>query len=123
MDNAFNTALMAAKKSPCAQGMVQVALADGETYQIKPGEFDIQVVTSGAGSSIIYLPPVAPSGQTINITLFTDGGDLVVASFADLTTRAEDDSGFADITMDTADDHIVLRSDGRIWHDIGAEHA
>jgi len=75
--------------------------------------------TDSAADTVITLPSVvAAKGRIFAISLDTIGDDET-CTVQDLA----DDAGYTDAVLDTADDYVILYSNGYRWFELAAEKA
>jgi hypothetical protein len=83
-------------------------------YSVAPGVTLVKATLSGAANKTITLPPVAQSaGRFLSIILVSMAGsnDYIVADKGD-------DTLWSDLTLDQADDRVLLYCDGERWFQV-----
>jgi len=91
-----------------------------ESATLKPYQQTVLCTTGAVSDVDLVLPPVGEAaGKLYSITLVTDGGkDVTVNDHGDDSRVA-----FTAVTLDTAEDYILLYSDGARWWTISSEVA
>ncbi len=94
---------------------VQIAFETGDiTYQMKPNDLLVRVNDLSIAGTITLPPVVECAGRIYSIR---DCGGLT--SSYNVTIQDKDDSrDWSDDTLDSAEDSLLLYSDGEKWHKI-----
>jgi hypothetical protein len=104
--------------SPRSKVVYITSSATVTEYEMEPYEMTLVMTTDNANDITVTLPPVGSCmGGVYTIRLVTDGGKDVIIE------DNNDDADLSDITLDTADDYVVLYSDGIIWYELAGETA